>query len=385
MLTCISARSRNPTVILPDKDADGLSSGSILYHTLTALGLPDSLIHVYFPPKGNSVHDDVTRDAISTYSPSYVFALDQGSRKSRSLVDAPHTCLVIDHHFAQEGGFPEGAKHVTAHDCPPVATSSLLTYHICKPLHDSVPSKTSWLAVLGTLGDLGTTLKWEPPFPDMTSVFQEHTKKAINESVALVNAPRRSAAYNVSAAWNVLVSAPGPGRILTSEALKEASAEVQRETMKWARTAPKFSADATIAILTINSPTQIHPVIATRWAGSLKSQKMEIVMCANEGYLPGKVNFSCRVAKSARGRTGDDKVDIIKKLEGIVSDNPKLRARLGESFARGHKEASGGIVGKDEWEEFKKAMGVGESSSKKPESKAKVVQKNTLTNYFVKT
>lgn len=220
----------------------------------------------------------------------------------------------------------------------------------------------------------------------MTPVFQSHTKKAINEAVALINAPRRSAAYNVHAAWDVLISASGPGPILTSKALKEASAEVQSETLKWARTPPQFSADATIAVLTINSPAQIHPVIATRWAGTLKSQKMEVVMCANEGYLPGKVNFSCRVAKSARGRGGEDKVDIIKKLEGIVSDKPELRARLGESFARGHKEASGGIVGKEEWEEFKKAMGVGEATRKKQEGKEKEkpAQKNTLANYFAK-
>ena len=43
---------------------------------------------------------------------------------------------------------------------------------------------------MGTHGDLGHTLKWNNPFPDMTEVFRTHTKKAINDAVALINARR---------------------------------------------------------------------------------------------------------------------------------------------------------------------------------------------------
>lgn len=375
-------------MILPDKDADGLSSGAILHHTLTSLGLSSDIISVYFPPKGSNIHDQSTQDFISTKAPSYVFVLDQGSRRGPPLTYLPHTCLVVDHHFAEEGGFPEGAEYVTAHDCPPVATSALLTYHICLPLHPDISDKISWLAALGTHGDLGNTLKWEPPFPDMTATFKRSSKKAINDAVALVNAPRRSAAYNVEAAWEAVITATGPDSIKKVEALHNASLEVRREIERCTHTPPKFSADGSIAVLTISSAAQIHPVIATRWAGHLKSNKLEIVMCANEGYLPDKVNFSCRVTKAARAREGQEKVDIIKKLEGIVGANKELRERLGESFARGHKEASGGIVGKQEWEEFKAIMGVGEGAKNKTEPGAKKdkkpAQKNTLANYFVK-
>jgi hypothetical protein len=255
-------------------------------------------------------------------------------------------------------------------------------------LHHNLSDKISWLCALGTHGDLGTTIKWQPPFPDMTSTFKQHSKKSINDAVALVNAPRRSAAYNVSDAWDAVISASSPASIATNDKLHEASAEVRRETERCTHTPPKFSADGSIALLTISSEAQIHPVIATRWSGHLKSNKLEIVMCANEGYLPDKVNFSCRVARIARAREGAEKVDIIKKLESIVSEDGNLRKRLGESFARGHKEASGGIVGKAEWEEFKKLMGIGEAEKKKAEEKEakakKPVQKNTLTNYFSK-
>ncbi|KAF3053709.1 hypothetical protein E8E11_011598 [Didymella keratinophila] len=371
------AEAQKPVVILPDKDADGLSSGAILHHTLTQLGLSPDLISVYFPPKGFNVHDDATKGALTEIEPSYVFVLDQG----------------IDHHFAEDGGFPEGAEYVTAHDCPPVATTSLLIYHICLPLHPSLSDKISWLAAMGTHGDLGTTLKWEPPFPDMTATFKRFPKKAINDAVGLVNAPRRSAAYNVRDAWTAVLSAPDPGAIKASEKLHDAAFEVRRETERCTHTAPKFSADATMCVLTISSAAQIHPVIATRWAGHLKSNKLEIVMCANEGYLPDKVNFSCRIARVARGREGDEKVDIIKRLEGLVAEHPELRERLGQSFARGHKEASGGIVGKKEWDELKVIMGLDDSKTKKKKlekesgvspTKKMPAQKNTLANYFAK-
>lgn len=384
------AQADKPTIILPDKDADGLSSGAILYHTLTALGLSSDRITVYFPPKGANVHDQSTKTALTSKAPSYIFVLDQGSRKTPPMIDRSHTCLIIDHHYAEDGGFPEGAEYVTAHDCPPVATSSLLTYHICLPLHDSLSTKISWLAALGTHGDLGTALKWQPPFPDMTATFKEFPKKSINDAVALVNAPRRSAAYNVQDAWDAVVSAASPESIKKNEKLHEASLEVREETERCTHTAPKFSADASIAVLTISSAAQVHPVIATRWSGHLKSNKLEIVMCANEGYLPDKVNFSCRVAKVARAKEGEEKVDIIQRLEDIVAEEPDLRQRLGESFARGHKEASGGIVGKQEWEELKKIMGLDDSATKKKRleaaaKKENATQKNTLTNYFGKT
>lgn len=80
------------------------------------------------------------------------------------------------------------AKIVSACHYPPVATSALLAYEICKPLHVDVVSSCGYLCVIGTHGDLGTSLKWKPPFPDMTEVFKNHTKKAINDSVSLLNA-----------------------------------------------------------------------------------------------------------------------------------------------------------------------------------------------------
>ena len=117
-------------------------------------------------------------------------------------------------------------------------------------------------------------------------------------------------------------------------------------------------------------------------------------MVANYGYLPGKVNFSCRIARCARGR--DPPVNIIESLKAVADlDTSDLVKRLGESFARGHKEASGGIVAMEAFEELWKLMGVGEKMERregeedkagKGEKKRKGIatQKNTLSNYFGK-
>lgn len=348
------------------------------------LGLDSSLISAHLLQKGNSIHDETERAAMATYEPEYIFVLDQGSRRSSAVIDRPHQALIIDHHHALDDDFPAGSKHVTACNSPPVATSSLLTYLICQELDENIAKHCDWLCIMGTHGDLGNTLKWEPPFPDMKESFKKYTKKAINDAVSLINAPRRTAAYDVPGAWAALTAADSPSGLLTNEKMLAARAQVNAEVERCTHTAPKFSADAKMAVFRISSSAQIHPVIATRWAGHLQSAKLEVVMVANDGYLPGMVNFSCRIPRSARAR--HPPVNIIEILEGIAAKAPDatLRARLGESFARGHKEASGGIVSIRDFEELMQVMEVGKKGETTPTKKKAEMPGNTITNYFGK-
>lgn len=380
-------------MIAPDKDADGLSAGVTLYRTLTALGLDPSLIEVHLVQKGATINSRAERDAMAAQRPAFVIVLDQGSVAAPPLVDGPDTqSLIIDHHLSDH--FPDRALVVSACHYPPVATTSLLTYEICKPLAPDVASSAAYLACIGTHGDLGNTLKWTPPFPDMSDTFKVHTKKSINDAVSLLNAPRRTAQYDVITAWTALLASAGPKDLLTNRRLQSARAEINTEVELNTHTPPKFSPDGRIAVLRIHTPAQVHPVIATRWAGYLNSRALEIVICANYGYLPDRVNFSCRIARGARAR--DPPVNIIDTLRAAADlSTDGLRDRLGESFARGHKEASGGMVPVAAFEELMQLWKIGEKPDKKPPAdetppakKAKTIekspQKNTIGNYFRK-
>lgn len=138
-------------MIVPDKDADGLSAGAILRHTLLLLGLPKDSIHVHLLAKGNNVHSDHERSNIAALSPSYIFLVDLGSRAAPPIIPTEHVGLVIDHHHATEQDFPQNSEHITACHSPPVATSSLLTYHLCEALHSEVASKCDWLCIVSDL------------------------------------------------------------------------------------------------------------------------------------------------------------------------------------------------------------------------------------------
>jgi hypothetical protein len=374
-------------VIAPDKDADGLTSGVILHRTLVALGLPESKIAVHLISKGHSIHDESECEAISALNPSHIIVLDQGSRPGPAIVPNPSTrTLIIDHH--QSSQFPDAAQILTACAHPPIATTSLLTYELCTPLlSPDQASSLAYLACIGTHGDLGNTLRWLPPFPDMKPVIKYYTAKAISDAIPLLNAPRRSPRYDVRTAWDALLASSTPRDLHTHARLLAARAEVKEAVERHTHTPPKFSRDGRIAVLRIKSDAQVHPVIATRWAGYLKSSKLEIVMCANEGYQEGMVNFSCRIAKCAI-RAGKE-VDIMGALEAAARlSEDGLRERMGESFARGHREASGGIVPVEAFEELMRLLAVGEKVEKdtksKPAKVEKSPQKNTLMSYFGK-
>ncbi|KAL9094570.1 MAG: hypothetical protein Q9165_003129 [Trypethelium subeluteriae] len=387
------AKSNERTLIVPDKDTDGLTSGAILYRTLVALGLDPTLINVHLIEKGNTIHSANERIAMEARDPSYIIVLDQGSRKSPPVVDSPHKALVIDHHHAELEDFPESALFINACHSPPVVTSSLLTYLLCEPLHSDIKAQCDWLCIMGTHGDLGTTLKWEPPFPDMKDTFKKYTKKMLNDAVSSINAPRRTATYDVRSAWDILLSSAGPADVLKHPRLLAARREVGDEVERCTHTAPKFTPDGKVAVFRIESAAQVHPIIATRWAGHLNSNKLDFILVANSGYLPGKVNFSCRVPRCARSR--DPPVDIIVALKQYAADAPSgtLVERLGDDFAHGHTVASGGIVNHDEFEELMASMRVGEKASKPTETNGSPQkdskngtpkQKNTLMNYFAK-
>ena len=222
--------------------------------------------------------------------------------------------------------------------------------------------------------------------------------------------------------------------------LYEARNAVFEETERATHTPPKFSKDGRVALLRIKSGFQVHPSIATRWSGTLKGAKnLQVVMCANEGYSQRKkrkrnpddeeelismVHFSCRRAKAAMDR-GDD-INIIEILKGYAALDPKFLPDLDKNyeeelepaaeeetqgadgfavdgtsssregggssnFAKGHREASGGIMPAEFFERFVDLMQIGVKPSPPPgdpspkKSSGKKEQKTKLHQFFQKS
>jgi single-stranded DNA-specific DHH superfamily exonuclease len=117
----VSITHKRTVLIVPDKDADGLSggllarrslvlmisAGSLLYRALLHLGLPSEKISVHHLSKGTNVHSDEERDLMMAYGAERVIVLDQGSRPGRSVVPSiqdVRNVLIVDHHMSDEVG-----------------------------------------------------------------------------------------------------------------------------------------------------------------------------------------------------------------------------------------------------------------------------------------
>ncbi|EKM51352.1 uncharacterized protein PHACADRAFT_213194 [Phanerochaete carnosa HHB-10118-sp] len=389
------------TLLVPDKDADGLSGGLIIYRTLVALGHSEEALRVHFVTQGSNPHREQERQRLEAHGADYAIVVDQGSRPGSALVPGAKT-LLVDHHLSDE--FPDDTLVLSACKYEPVVTSATLAYLLCRPLHPSVVALCDYLCAMGTLGDLGTSFQFPPPFPqeDMKACFKKYIKKVINEAISLVNAPRRTATFDVESAWKALLASSGPSDIVNprrsspaqlalSKRLHEARLEVTAEVARCAHVAPAFSGDGRVALLRIDSAAQVHPLVATRWAGHLRSARLQAVIVANTGYAPGLTHFSCRVARCASGGPGPAAagaaVDVIALLKDYAARVPGFAEAVGNDFARGHTQASGGIVTTEQFERLWEVMVASapkdEESGEKSRKRRKKdsVQKNTLEGW----
>lgn len=146
---------------------------------------------------------------MEAYGARYVIAVDHGCRGGGPIVRSVQgwevKSLVIDHHWSDE--FPEGAmvsnlpafrnhnsyttiQVLSAARYPPVATSSTLAYLLCLPLHPAIQAQTDYLCAIGTMGDLGSGMKWVHPWPedDMRDCNKKYSKKVLSDAVRLINA-----------------------------------------------------------------------------------------------------------------------------------------------------------------------------------------------------
>ena len=304
-------------LIFHDSDADGVTAGVVLQRALERLGF--SAIARCPPTRERDAWSDANRAIIASQNPDVLFVLDLGSRDEELLAGA-RSCF-IDHH--RPDGVPPGALLITAYSWDPIPNTSLIVYDLCSSLVDV--SDIDWIAAIGVLSDIGE----RAPFPLMARVKERYAMSDLKEVTTLVNAARRASVYQPEAAARALLTHTSARDLRHSESsdvqsLREAREEVKLAMAEAKKAAPKFAGN--VALIRVRSQCQVHPVIAQIWRTRLPKY---IVIVANDGYIPGRVNFSMRSA------SGINLLDFLRAID------------LGEgegSWARGHDQATGGSL-----------------------------------------
>lgn len=322
-------------VCLHDSDADGVTAGVVWQRGMEQLGFTN--IKRLAPTRERNAFSDENKSLIAAERPDFLFVMDLGSQPQK-IVENVSVCF-IDHH--RPGGALAEDTLISAYTWNPVPNTSLIVYDLFQALTDV--SQYDWIAAIGTISDLGE----KAPFELLATTRQKYTAKWLKESVSLVNAARRAARYEPEVAAEALLKFSNPKDLVTSDSaeitsLREAKKEVNFELNEARKAAPIFAGN--VALIRMNSPCQIHPLIAQSWRTRLPKY---IVIAANEGFMPGKVNFAART--SAAG------ISVLDFLRAI-----KINAR-GGSYGQGHDQASGGVLPFAAWNELLEKMGFPQS------------------------
>jgi single-stranded DNA-specific DHH superfamily exonuclease len=331
MTDALSSFRRDGTIIvLSHFDADGLSASAILMRALLQAGWRARPVVI---GKGETPWDAQVGDRIRALEPAGLIVADLGTRPDPVLPGCP--TLVIDHHVPT--GEPQGAITISGNGLDPEPTTALLAWWAAGALGD--PADLLWLAAIGLIGDMADKLG----FPELAEAQARWGKTALRDATSLINAPRRTATADAGPALRLLLEADGPKRITKGDgadvlALHAAKVEVRAAMDAAKRVPPVVAGD--VALIALDSPCQIHPLIAQQWRGRLKDK---IVIVANRGYRPGWVHFA---ARSASGR------DLIAFL---AAHRP---AGADGRYGNGHAQATGGALPLAGWNEFIAGVGL---------------------------
>jgi single-stranded-DNA-specific exonuclease len=316
-------------IALHDSDADGLTAGVVWQRALERAGF--NAVQRVIPDRERNAWTATNRERIAAAQPDYLFVMDLGSQSEPVLSGVP-TCF-IDHHHPE--GVPPGDTLISAYSWDPVPNTSWIVWQLVQQIADV--ADLDWVAAIGILSDLGD----KAPFELLTTAKRKYTAKYLKEATALINASRRASVYAPEVAATALLSHTDPKSLVNSnspevEQLRRARAEVKIALEAARKVAPIFAGK--VALLRLNSPCQIHPLITQSWRSRLPNY---IVIAANEGYLPGRVNFSAR----------SNSVNVLEFLRA-------QQISEGEgTYGHGHDQASGGSLPNDRWHELLHKLG----------------------------
>jgi len=312
-----------PVWILGHNDADGLSATALFARAFAAAGWA---VRTRVVGRGESPWSDEIRAELAGVEAAGLVVTDLGVHPALPKPGTP--TVVVDHHVP--GAAPPGATVISGHGADPVPTASLLAYWCAGALCD--PDPLLWLAALGLIGDMADGAG----FAEMAQA-RRYGITALREAAGLVNAPRRTASGDASAALDLLMTADGPKPLTASPALLAARSEVKAELERARRVPPRIQGG--VALIRFSSPAQIHPLLAQQWRGRLKG---EIVLAANTGYRPGWVHFAVRSAAD-------------RDLVGFLAQHRPPGAD--EMYGSGHRAATGGALRPPDWNAFITGLG----------------------------
>ncbi len=314
-------------MILTHNDADGLSAGCLLARALARAG---RTAEVRIVGRGEGAWTEAMRAELSGRPIGGLIVADLGSREDEVLAGVP--TIVVDHHVPIDAA--GAATVISGYGEDPIPTSSLLAYRCAQargPVDDLL-----WLAAVGLIGDLGD----KAPFAELVEAKKRETGTALREVVSLVNAPRRTAGGDAAPALAVLMTATGAKDALARpkiEALRAAREEVKAAVEAAKKVGPRVGAD--VALVLLDTPCQVHPLIAQTWRTRLKDK---IVIAANLGYREGHVHFA------ARSATGRNLIDYLRDVAPPGID---------DSYGNGHEQATGGALPLASWPVFLRNIG----------------------------
>ncbi len=317
-----------PVAIACHSDVDGLCAAVLIRRALDTHGIGSTTV---VSRRGEHVHTDSMRRRLLDVRPGALVVADMGSRPLPIGAGVP--TLLIDHHRA-EAGLPPDALVVNGHDRVPVASSSVLAYAVCRDLPDM--ERWCWVARLGAIADMATA-------PEVDALLGcRGSGRAWSEAAALLNAARRAPADDGALALAVLTSASSVAEIAAGSLpgvsqLQEYRALVRAESARCSRVAPKRVGDAWL--IRFDSGAQVHPLVATMWTKRLAPA---IVLVANGGFIPGRVNFVVRAAAD---------IDLVAWLQQLPFTPP-----AGAEYANGHARATGGSLPAESFDQFLAAV-----------------------------
>lgn len=319
-----------PVAVIGHFDADGLAAAAILVRALERSGWTAIPLVV---GKGETPWDAEVAARIAACAPGGLILADLGTRPELPVAGLP--TLVVDHHVPT--GEPVGATTISGHGLSPEPTSALLAWWAAAALGEV--GDLLWLAALGLIGDMADA----QGFAELADAHARWGRTALRDAVALINAPRRTAAADAGPALRLLLEADGPKAITKGDtpdarALHAAKAEV-RVAMEAAKRAPPMVGPE-VAVIPLDSGCQIHPLVAQQWRGRLKDK---IVIAANRGYRPGWVHFA------ARSATGRDLIDFLAQHRPPNADG---------RYGNGHRQATGGALRNPDWNAFVSGLGL---------------------------